>query len=81
MGIERVTAALISLQESIRNTNSEQILESIREIDLAKVEEKNTMDAQLRHYLRNRSYEKALMYIQGASNIEKGRCSGRTDFS
>lgn len=81
MGIERVTAGLISLREAISNTNSEQILSAIREIDLAKVEEKKSMDAQLRHYLANRSYEKALLYIQGSKDIEKGKCGGRKDFS
>lgn len=81
MGIERVTAALISLQEAIRSTNSEQVLSAIREIDIAKVEEKKSMDAQLRHYVSNRSYEKALMYIRGEKDIEKGLCGGRTDFS
>ncbi len=77
MAIERLKAALISLQEGISGANPEQIKSSLSEIDLIKVEEKKSLDAQLRHYLKNRSYQKALMYIGGEEDIPVGRCGGK----
>ena len=38
---------------------------------------RKTLHPQLVHFLGNRSYAKALMYLQGDANIPAGVCGGR----
>jgi len=73
--------ALISMQEAISKSDSEQILKRLSEIDALRLEGRKTLDPQLKHYLKNRSYEKAILFLEGACEIPKGRCGGRKDFS
>jgi len=50
-------------------------------IDSISREERAEFDGQLKHYLRNRSYEKALLFLNHSAEIPSGRCGGRKDFS
>lgn len=72
--LERLTGAIDSGDAAV-------IRSSLADIESTVAAHKSEIDAQLRHYLRNRSYLKALMYIKGESDIPKGRCGGRSDFS
>ncbi|MBK1876372.1 hypothetical protein [Pelagicoccus mobilis] len=77
----QIKESLLKLQSSIDGADGAGIRESMAEIDTALKEHRREIDAQLKHFLKNRSYIKALMYLNGESDIPKGKCSGRKDFS
>lgn len=76
----RLKDALISMQEAIKESNSERLMESLSEIGELHNKGRKSLDPQLKHYLKNRSYQKALMFLEGEGDIPKGRCGGRTEF-
>ena len=76
----KLKEALISMQEAISESDSERIKKCLSNIDEIHNAERKTLDPQLKHYLKNRSYLKALMFLEGEGDIPKGRCSGRTAF-
>lgn len=78
---EQLKEALVELKRGIDSADAAVIKTSMAFIDGALVSEKKALDSQLKHYLKNRSYMKALAYLGGEDDIPKGRCGGRTDFS
>ena len=76
----KLKEALISIQEAISESDSGRIMRCLSDIDEISVAERKTLDPQLKHYLKNRSYLKALMFLEGEEEIPKGRCGGRTEF-
>lgn len=78
---DELKAALIDLQEGIEARDGDRVKDRIRFIDQTFVSHRRELDARLKHFLKNRSYQKALAYMQGSTDIPPGRCSGRTDFS
>lgn len=74
-------SALLGLQTAISNGDAAGIKSNLAAIEEATVAGRKELDPQLKHYLKNRSYMKALAYLSGESDIPKGRCGGRTDFS
>ena len=76
-----IKSMLIELQTAIESTDAATIRQQIAFIDDSLKNHRKDLDSQLAHYLRNRSYQKALAYLNGEADIPKGRCSGRTDFA
>ena len=76
----KLKEALISMQGAISESDSERIMKSLSDIDEICIAERKTLDPQLKHYLKNRSYQKALMFLEGEEAIPKGRCGGRKEF-
>jgi len=77
----QIKESLIKLQAAIEAADGGGIREGLAEIDTALKDHRREIDAQLRHFLKKRSYMKALMYLNGESDIPKGKCAGRKDFS
>lgn len=77
----QIKESLVRLQGAIAESDAVGIRESMSFIDEALNTHRKELDAQLRHFLKNRSYVKALAYLGGESDIPKGRCAGRKDFS
>ncbi len=77
----QIKESLIKLQDAIAQADADQIKRSMAFIDGAVLEHKREIHPQLKHFLKNRSYVKALAYLNEEKEIPKGRCSGRTDFS
>lgn len=77
----QIRDSLLRLTQAIEKGDAGTIKESMAEIEGAAQTHRRDLDAQLKHYLKNRSYMKALMYLDGQSDIPKGRCGGRSDFS
>lgn len=73
--------ALVGLQDAIGKADAPAIRDRMAFIDGTLQSHRKELDAQLKHYLKNRSYMKALAYLNSESEIPKGRCGGRTDFS
>ena len=73
--------ALEELQTGIGNGDAATIKSRMAFLDQSLETHRRELDSQLKHYLRNRSYTKALDYLNGSTDIPKGRCGGRTDFS
>lgn len=77
----QIKDSLEKLRVGIDSANADAIKENMAFLDTALAENRRSLDAQLKHYLKNRSYMKALAYLDGQADIPKGRCGGRTDFS
>lgn len=71
---ERLREALVSLQEGIKNSDSEAISGNLGTLDKLLDAHREALNPQLVHYLSRRSYEKALMHLEGKDGIPKGIC-------
>lgn len=80
MVLDRIKDTLIQLDSAIKESNSAAITQSLRSLDQLVSSHRGELDAQLRHFLERRSYQKALAYLEGESDIPKGRCQGREEF-
>jgi hypothetical protein len=67
---------LIALQSAIRSADGATIGRALSELDRLAGEGAKAIDPQLLHFLRNRSYEKALAFLGGDQNIPAGICGG-----
>lgn len=76
----QIKESLVKLQSAIEGADGAGIRTSMGEIDTALSEHRREIDPKLRHYLKNRSYVKALMYIEGKPDIPKGHCEGRKNY-
>lgn len=77
----QIKESLTKLKDAIAQADATQIKQSMAFVDGALVENRSELDPQLKHYLKNRSYMKALAFLQDEKDIPKGRCGGRKDFS
>lgn len=77
----QIKDSLLKLQAAIADGDAGRIKDNMALIDGALTEHRKEIDPQLKHYLKNRSYMKALSFLTGEADIPKGRCGGRTDFS
>jgi len=68
---------LIKLQSAIRQADGAGISGALKELDAVVAEKGGELHPQLLHFLRNRSYEKALAFLGGDQNIPVGVCGGR----
>lgn len=77
----QIKESLVMLKDAIASSDAEKIKTSMAFIDGALGEHRRDINPQLKHFLKNRSYMKALAFLDGEQDIPKGRCGGRTDFS
>ncbi|WP_224772620.1 hypothetical protein [Pelagicoccus enzymogenes] len=77
----QIKESLQKLKEAIDSADAAGIKQSMGEIDGALIEHRREIHPQLKHFLKNRSYMKALAFLEGEADIPKGRCAGRKDFS
>lgn len=73
-----IKAALISLFDGIKRTDGQLIAEAMVRLDTLLEEGRSALHPQLVHFIERRSYDKALMWLGGASDIPVGACGGRT---
>ncbi len=73
--------ALRALQAAIGAGDGAGIRNGLETVENLTEANRRTLDPQLKHFLGNRSYVKALAFLEGESEIPKGRCAGRQDFS
>ncbi|MDQ8202007.1 hypothetical protein [Pelagicoccus sp. SDUM812003] len=74
-------ADLERLQRGIESGDGDAVKKSIASLDKTLSDHRRAIDPQLKHFLKNRSYQKALMLLNHQTDIPRGRCQGRTDFS
>jgi hypothetical protein len=72
-----IKAALESLLGAIKSADGQMIAKDMERLDDLLARGRKTLHPQLVHFLGNRSYAKALMYLQGEANIPAGVCGGR----
>jgi hypothetical protein len=73
----RIKESLIALMEAIKRTDGDAIVTQTARLEALLDEGRDTLHPQLIHFLGNRSYPKALMFLGGESGIPVGSCGGR----
>lgn len=73
----QIKVALISLLEAIKRSDGPAIAEEMARLDAFLEQGRLTLHPQLLHFMENRSYAKALMFLGGKSDIPVGICGGR----
>jgi len=73
----QIKASLISLLAAIKAADGKAIAHDMEQLDGALARGRETLHPQLVHFLGNRSYAKALMFLGGETNIPVGACGGR----
>lgn len=75
----KIKASLISLLEAIKRSDGKVIAGEMEHLDgfLAQGRRDGSLHPQLEHFLQNRSYSKALMFLGGETDIPAGACGGR----
>lgn len=73
----QIKAALISLLEAIKRSDGPVIAEEMGKLDALLEQGRLSLHPQLVHFMENRSYAKALMFLGGESDIPVGVCGGR----
>lgn len=77
----QIKESLVRLKDAIALADADQIKQSMAFVDGVLVNHKREIDPQLKHFLKNRSYMKALAFLNEEKEIPKGGCGGRKDFS
>lgn len=73
----QIKDALIALLSGIKNSNGGTIAREMVRLDDFLEQGRSALDPQLVHFLSQRSYAKALMFLGGESDIPVGICGGR----
>ena len=73
----QIKATLISLLDAIKRADGQVIADAMARLDEYLEQGRPGLHPQLAHFLQNRSYAKALMFLGGESNIPVGVCGGR----
>jgi hypothetical protein len=71
-----IKASLIALTNGIKLADGQMILAATTRLDEIVALGRDTLHPQLVHFLERRSYNKALMFLGGASDIPSGICGG-----
>ena len=69
--------SLLSLLAAIKVADGKAIVRDMAQLDEALARGRETLHPQLVHFLGNRSYAKALMFLGGETDIPVGVCGGR----
>ncbi len=75
---DQIKAALISLLSAIKASDGHTIATEMTKLDEYLERGRPGLHPQLIHFLENRSYAKALMFLGGDTDIPVGICGGRT---
>jgi hypothetical protein len=73
----QIKDSLIALLNGIKAADGQVISDEMAKLDNYLEQGRAGLHPQLAHFLQNRSYAKALMYLQGDANIPAGVCGGR----
>jgi hypothetical protein len=75
----QIKASLISLLDGIKRSDGAVVASEMARLDdfLAQSRTTGGLHPQLDHFLGNRSYAKALMFLGGETDILAGACGGR----
>lgn len=73
----QIKASLISLLAGIKAADGKVIAREMARLEDLLARGGDGLHPQLAHFLQNRSYPKALMFLGGESNIPVGVCGGR----
>lgn len=73
----QIKASLLSLLSGIKAADGQVIADEMARLDEYLERGRAGLHPQLIHFLENRSYAKALMFLGGESDIPVGVCGGR----
>ncbi len=73
----QIKAALTALLAGIKVADAQAINTSMAQLDDLLAQGRASLHPQLVHFLQNRSYAKAQMFLGGESDIPVGVCGGR----
>ena len=72
-----IKSSLISLLAGIKHSEGAVIAREMAQLDAFLEQGRQRLHPQLVHFLGNRSYTKALMFLGGETDIPAGACGGR----
>ena len=72
-----IKSALIALLAGINARESQTVATEMGRLDELLARHRATLHPQLVHFLQNRSYAKATMFLGGETDIPVGACGGR----
>jgi hypothetical protein len=72
-----IKASLQALLSGIKAADGQTIAAEMEKLDAFLAAGRTTLHPQLVHFLQNRSYAKAVMFLGGESDIPVGICGGR----
>lgn len=73
----QIKSSLDSLLGAIKASDGQLIVKEMEHLDAFLAQGRGTLHPQLVHFLGNRSYAKAALFLQGEANIPAGVCGGR----
>lgn len=73
----QIKASLDALLGAIKTANGQVIADEMAKLDDYLERGRGALHPQLVHFLQNRSYAKAAMFLGGEQNIPVGVCGGR----
>lgn len=73
----QIKESLLSLLVGIKAADGQVIAQEMARLDDFLERGRLTLHPQLVHFLQNRSYAKAVMFLGGETNIPVGACGGR----
>jgi len=73
----KIKAAIVALLAAIKAGDGQSVAEEMARLDDFLAQGRLALHPQLVHFLENRSYAKALMFLGGETNIPVGACGGR----
>lgn len=72
-----IKASVGALLDAIKAADGQRVAAEMVRLDAWLEQGRTTLHPQLVHFLQNRSYAKALMFLGGESDIPVGVCGGR----
>jgi len=73
----QIKAAVVALLAAIKAGDGQSVAEEMARLDDFLAQGRLALHPQLVHFLENRSYAKALMFLGGETDIPVGACGGR----
>ena len=75
----QIKESLVALLDAIKRSDGKVVAAEMAKLDefLARGQVTGGLHPQLEHFLGNRSYAKALMFLGGETDIPAGACGGR----
>lgn len=73
---KKIKQNLQDLKAAISRADSQTMTDSLQELDRLASESPADIDPQLLHFLKRRSYDKALAFLSGDDDIPAGICGG-----
>jgi hypothetical protein len=72
-----IKQSLVALLDAIKSADGDAVTVQMTKLDGYLDEGRGKLHPQLVHFLERRSYNKALLFLGGASDIPAGSCGGR----